>query len=335
MRLPCFECFEPKTLKEALSLLSQYREEGKIIAGGTDLLPAMKKRILTPKILINLKTTPDLKYIKEEHTLKIGALTSLQQLEHSSLIRKNFSLLAEAAHSVGTVQLRHMGTVAGNICQDTRCWYYNSSYLFGQEVWEKCFKRGGELCHLIKKGKRCYAVYSSDLTPVLIALGATVKLQSLEKERLITLNEFFTGVGDRVNVLQPDEIVIEIQIPSAPPSSFGVYLKYRERGAIDFAITGVAIFLTTGSDDEIRNVKIVLTSVGSSPVEVIMAEQMLTGKEMSEKLIGEAAYVASQGIHPVPHHGYSAWYQRETVGILVKRACIKVWEMMQKGGNPA
>jgi 4-hydroxybenzoyl-CoA reductase beta subunit len=332
MRLPCFEYLEPGTPKDALSMLSQQRENARIIAGGTDLLPKMKKGILTPKILMNLKAIPGFSYIEDGDIVKIGALTSLRQLEESPLIKNKFSFLAEAAHSVGAVQLRNMGTIGGNICQDTRCWYYSSAYLFGQEVWERCFKRGGKLCHLVKKGKRCYAVYSADLTPVLMALGAKVKLQSLNKDRVIPLNEFFTGAGDRVNVLEPDEMVTEIQVPSPRSSSFGVYLKYRERGAIDFAITGVAVLLAGGSTGGITDAKIVLTSVGSRPAEAIAAEEMLKGRDINERVLDEAANAAAQEIHPVSHHGYSAWYQREIVRVVVKRACTKVWDLIQGRG---
>ena len=336
MRLPPFEYFEPKTLKEAVSLLSKYKEEAKIIVGGTDLLPRIKKRVQMPKAIINPKTIPDLNYIREEDGLKIGALTSLRQIEDSPLIREKVSFLAEAAHSVGTVQLRHMGTVGGNICQDTRCWYCDHAYVFGQEMWKRCFKRGGELCHMVKKGKRCYAVYSSDLAPVLIALGANVKLEGSGGERLVTLNEFFTGVGDRPNVLQSEEIVTEIQIPDPGPLSFGVYLKERERGSIDYAIVGVAALLTMDSkNSNIKDFKIILTSVSSSPVEALKAEDMLRGKdirEVNEKLFEEAADIASQESHPVPNHNYSAWYLREIVRVFVKDACTKVCESGQKGG---
>jgi 4-hydroxybenzoyl-CoA reductase subunit beta len=332
MRLPPFEYLEPSSLREAFALLSQYKEDAKVIAGGTDLLPRMKKKVQRPKAVISLKAIGDFNYIREEDGLKIGALTPLQQIVDSSLIREKVSFLAEAAHTVGTVQLRHMGTIGGNICQESRCWYYEQAYLFGQEVWDRCFKRGGELCHVVKKGKRCYAVYSSDITPVLMALGGKVRLEGLGGERLVPLDKFFTGSGDRVHELQPEEILTEVQIPYPDPLSFGVYLKERDRGSIDYPIVGVAALLTMDSKGGAKDFKIVLTSVGSSPVEAVKAEDMLKGKGLSEEHFEEVADIASQESHPVSNHNYSAWYLRELVRVLVKRACTKAWELAREGG---
>lgn len=333
MRIPRFEYFEPSTLAEALGLLSKYKEEAKIIAGGTDLLPRMKTGVQKPTAVISLNALADLNYIKEENTLRIGALTTLGQIEESPLIRKRFAFFADAAHSVGTLQLRNMGTLGGNICQDIRCWYYDQAYLFGQEVWERCFKRGGQLCHVVKKGKRCYGVYSSDLTPVLIALGAKVKLVGLKGEKLVPLAEFFTGVGNKVCVLESEQIMTEIQIPNPKPLSFGVYLKERDRGSIDYPTVGVAVLLTLDSVGQSKDFKIVLTSVGSSPIEPVKAEDILRGKDSSEKLFEAAADMTSQETRPVSNHNYSAWYLREVVKVLVKEACMKVTELAQGGAH--
>ena len=166
-----------------------------------------------------------------------------------------------------------------------------------------------------------------------MALGAKVKLQSLDKERVISLNEFFTGAGDRANVLQPDEMMTEIQIPDPGPSSFGVYLKYRERGAIDYAVTGVAVLLTDGSSGGITDAKIVFTSAGSRPVEAVTAEKLLKGREINERVLDEAANAAAREIHPVANYGYSAWYQKEAARIIVRRACGRVRGLWKKGGS--
>jgi len=331
MGLPFFEHFKPAELKDVFSLLSQYKKEARVVLGGTDLLPRMKREVLRPKALISLTGIPGLRYIrKEEGSFKIGALTTLREIEDSSIIKEQIPCLAQAVHTVGTVQLRNIGTIVGNICQDSRCWYYNQSYLFGHEVWERCFKRGGKLCHVVKKGKRCYAVYSGDVAPVLLVLGAELKLECLGGERLISLNDFFSGLGETVNVLQSDEIVTELRIPDPAPLSFGVYLKYRERGSIDYAIVGVAILFTIGSGERIKSAKIALTSVSSLPVEAIKAEEILKGGDGSEELFDEVAHTASREIHPVANHGYSAWYLREMVRVLTKSACVHVWELAKE-----
>ncbi len=147
MRLPDFEYFEPETLQDAVSLLSKHKGKAKGFAGGTDLLPKLKRRVTETDALVNLQGIAGLRSISEEKDiLKIGALATLGEIEESPLLKGNLAPLAQAARAVGTAQLRNMATLGGNLCQDTRCLYYDHSHLFGQSVWEKCFKRGGTVC---------------------------------------------------------------------------------------------------------------------------------------------------------------------------------------------
>ncbi len=332
MRLPKFEYFEAETLQEAVSLLSKHKGKARGLAGGTDLLPKIKRRVTEAQVLVNLQGITGLRSISEEGgVLKIGALTTLGEMEESPLLKGNLSALAEAALAVGTVQLRNMATLGGNLCQDTRCLYYDHSHLFGQPVWEKCFKRGGEVCHLIKKGKKCFAVYSGDVAPVLLALGARVRVIGSAGERLLDLSEIYSGRGEQAYTLSPEELIAEIHVPKLSPSSYGAYVKYRERGSIDFPIVGAAAYFTVDKD-LIKNASIWLTSVGSAPVEAVKAEAVLRGAKISADLIEEAARQAHQEIAPFPNHGYSVWYLKEMVNVFVKRACIKVWEDA-KGGQ--
>ncbi|MBW2368475.1 MAG: FAD binding domain-containing protein [Deltaproteobacteria bacterium] len=333
MRLPHFEFFKPATLEEALTVLSEHKDKAKIIAGGTDLLPRMKKWVQKPEVIVSLNALDKLSTIKAEaDSLKVGALTTVQQVAASSLIQDKFPFLAEAAHSVGTLQLRHMGTIGGNICQDSRCWYYDHAYLFGQEVWKTCFKRGGDLCHVVKKGKKCYAVYSSDIAPVLTALDAKVELLGMQGERTVPLANIFSGVGDRVHRIGAEEIMTEIRIPNPPPRSVGIYLKERDRGSIDYPIVGVAALLTVDVNGGTEDVKVILTSVGSSPIKAVKAEDVLKGSQLNEELIDEAANQASKEIHPVSNHNFPARYLRELIKTLVKEACMQTWELAGKGG---
>lgn len=330
MQIPPFEHLEPETLTDALVLLAQYKEEAKVIAGGTELLPKMKKKILRPRVLVNIKPVPGLRYIEEEDdTLSIGSLTPLQEIAESALINDRLPLLAEAARSVGAYQLRNMGTIGGNLCQDTRCQYYDQSFLFGQEVWPRCFKRGGDRCHTVTKGKRCYAVYSGDVAPILVALGANIKVKRIGAERTIKLSQMFSGSGDKPRTLQPDEILTDLIIPKPSKQVKGAYLKYRERGTLDYAIVGVGTLVTFTTNGKVEDAKIVLTSVGASPLEAVMAEEMMRGRELTETVADGVAHTASKEVHLVSNHGYSAWYLREMVKVFVKRACLDVLEQIR------
>ncbi|MBA3035204.1 MAG: 4-hydroxybenzoyl-CoA reductase subunit beta [Desulfobacterium sp.] len=332
MRLPDFEYFEPETLQDAVSLLSKHKGKAKGLAGGTDLLPKLKRRVTVADALVNLQGISGLRSISEEKDiLKIGALVTLGEMEESSFLKGNLSPLAQAAHAVGTVQLRNMATLGGNLCQDTRCLYYDHSHLFGQSVWEKCFKRGGAVCHLIKKGKKCFAVYSGDVAPVLLALGARVLVIGSAGERMLDLSQIYSGKGEQAYALSSEDLIAEIHVPKPSPLSYGAYVKYRERGSIDFPIVGVAAYLKVDGE-RINDANIWLTSVGSAPVEAIKAEAVLREANFSADLIEEASLQAHQEITPYPNHGYSAWYLKEMVTVFVKRACMKAWEDM-KGGQ--
>ncbi|MDY6864001.1 MAG: FAD binding domain-containing protein, partial [Thermodesulfobacteriota bacterium] len=177
MRIPKFEYLAPKKLEDAVSFLKKYKGDIKVVAGGTDLIVNMKQRTITPKYLINLKEIADLDFInyKKNDGLKIGALTALRTIEKSGVIREKFPVIAKAAHEVASVQIRNVGTLGGNICLNTRCWYYNQP-LYWRKSFPFCFKVGGDCCNVVKKGKQCYALFSADTVPALIGLDAKIKV---------------------------------------------------------------------------------------------------------------------------------------------------------------
>jgi CO/xanthine dehydrogenase FAD-binding subunit len=204
MHLPKFDYFAPRTIEEACSLLSKYREEARVIAGGTDLLAKMKNRRLLPSYLISLKHIPDLDYIRydEKRGLRIGALATIESIKTSATIRRKFGILAQAAGLMGSVAIRNQGTIGGNLCN---------------------------------------AAPSAETAPALISLGTKAKIVGLSGERTITLEDFFAGPG--VTVLQADEILTEVQIVNLPPRSGGVYLKHSLR-KMDIALVGVGVVVT-------------------------------------------------------------------------------------------
>jgi 4-hydroxybenzoyl-CoA reductase subunit beta len=323
--LATFEHLEARSVEEACTILAQHKEEASVIAGGTDLLVRMKYRASAPKLLVNLKSISDLNRIEEKNNgdLVIGALTKLHEIETSPIIKERYSILSQAASKVAHRLIRNMGTLGGNLCSDSRCGYYTHSHLFGLEYWPKCFKRGGDLCHIIKKGNRCYARYSADIAPALMVLGARARIVGLRREKNITMEDFFTGTGHPVNVLHPDEILIEVQIPKLDSKWKGVYLKHSYRETADYSIVGVAA-LADMKGDICRELKIVAISVASSPVRMRGVEESVKGVRLNDNVIEEASEMAAKAVNPILHHGDSPKYVKQIVGGCTKKALFQL-----------
>src|SRR4030042_2539418 len=217
MGLPKFQYIAPRKVGKAISL---QKESGKFLAGGTDLLVAMKQRISCPELLIDLNTISELKGIEwgKEKRLRVRASTTLTQRKENSIVQKPFPVLSQTVPLVSTPLLQNMGTVGGNLCLETRCYFYNQS-VFLKKRWEPCFKIGGKTCHVVRGGDSCYAVYSGDVAPPLIGLGAKVKVIGGHSTKEIGLQRFFSGSGIKSNILKFNEILSEIVIPVPPEHS--------------------------------------------------------------------------------------------------------------------
>ena len=284
--LPRFDHLESKTVEEACSLLSKHKGKAKVIAGGTDLLPAMRNREVTPAYIINVRSIPNLDYIHytDAEGLKIGALATLYDIESSPIIREKFAMVADAAAKIGTPQVRNMGTIGGNLCN---------------------------------------AAPSADTAPPLIGLEAKAKINGPNRERVIALEEFFIGPGE--NALQADEILTEIQIPNPPPHTRGVYLKLPARTMVDLAVVGVAVVVTLDDKERsIVDAKIVLGAVAPTPVRARQAEDIIKSKAISRELIEKAAEAAAGEAKPISDLRGSASYRKEMVNTLTKRAIRQV-----------
>ncbi len=293
-----------------------------IMAGGTDILGMLKNRVLPlyPEILINIKSIPDLDYLEESaEVLRIGALAKLADIAASPLVRQKYGILAEAADAVGSPQLRHMGTLGGNLCQKVRCLYFRCSPLSGLDYY--CRRKGGKSCfavagdnryHAILGGKGCFAVCPSDLAVALCALDAKVKLQGKTGERLIPLADFYTTLG---NVLDPQEMVTGIQVPRPPPGSRQRFLKFRLRKAIDFAIASVAS-ITLVEEGICRETRLFLGAVAPTPIRAVAAEETLKGKVLDAATVEEAARAALAGASPLSMNAYKI----EVTKALIKKA---------------
>jgi len=326
LRLPKMDHISPSTVKEACSLLEQNKGEAKVLAGGTDLLVACKLRNIKPTLLVSLKKIPELKGItyQEKTDLRIEAMAHLNQIRYNPYIMKYYPALSQAAAAIGTPQLREMGTIGGNLCLNTRCIFYNQS-----DSWRKsrsvCFKMGGDLCHVVPKGKKCYATFSGDIAPVLIALNAKVKLISCSGERGIPVKDLYSGNGVDPLSLRTDEVLTEIIVPTPMEKQSSVYLKYRLRKAICFPLVGVGVSVHLGSDGICTDCRVVLTGVGSQPIIVPETEPLFRGKSFTRELIDQIAEKATHSGNPVANtSGSTPSYRRRMAGILTRRALLAV-----------
>lgn len=282
-----FEYFAPDTLEEVVTLLGRFNGRASLLAGGTDLLVEIKEHVRKPDYVINLKKVPGLATLSYDEAagLQIGALTTVREVEVSPIVRRKYAGLAQAARELGSIQVRQRATVAGNICR---------------------------------------ASPSADTPPPLIADKAQVKLFGPNGERVVPLEEFFTGPGR--TVLAQDEIVVEISVPSPPPRTGKVYIKHGRRKAMELATVGVAVALTL-KDGICEEARIVLGAVAPTPIRAAGAEELLAGRQIDEKAAAAAAQEAMAAARPISDVRSSAEYRREMVGVLTARAIRQAAEL--------
>jgi xanthine dehydrogenase YagS FAD-binding subunit len=260
-------------------------------------------------LLVNLKTIPDLKFIREDGKfVHIGALTTLQELESHPLIRERYPILAQAASLAATPQLRNAGTVGGNLLQKVRCWYYRHPDV-------KCWLKGGVECyaeegvnarHSIFGSSPCIAVHPSDLAPALIALDAQVRIVGPDVDGELPLEEIYRlpdeGLRERT-ALGPSDLIVEILVPKRPESSRGVFLKAMERATWSFALVSVAVQIDFDSE-RVKGARIVLGGVAGKPWRVREVEKLLEGKVLDEALAARAGEAAVAGAQPRAYNAY-------------------------------
>ncbi len=317
LRLPPFEYFAPRTIDEAVDLLGA-NSETMLVAGGTDVYPGMKRRIFEPKKLVGLSQIEALKDFKINGGLTIGAGLTLTQISGHPTVREHYPALAHAAGVVSTPQLRNMGTIGGNLCVDTRCTYYNQTEPWRQAL-TYCLKKDGEICWVAPGSSRCWAVTSSDTAPIMIALGASIRLTGPRGERRIPVQALYKNDGIDYMSKAPDEILVDIQIPAAAGVQMA-YKKLRRRGAFDFPIVGVAVALRIAEDGICTEANIVLGAVASYPIQATAAEEMLVGQQVNQALIEEAAKVAFKPAKPLDNTDMSHSYRKQMARVYVKRA---------------
>jgi xanthine dehydrogenase YagS FAD-binding subunit len=310
-----FKHESPVTIEEAVAKSNEYKGNAPFIAGGTDILGPIKDRIhpTYPDALIDLKKIPGLDYIKEEGgVLKIGALTSLTDVAASSTVQGSWSILAMAAGRVSAPELRNMGTIGGNLCQEVRCWFYRYPNRIGGRI--VCLRKGGTTCfavtgdnryHSIIGGKGCFAICPSDTAIALTALDATI----VTNKRSIAIADFYKVLG---TALASDEIVKEIQVPKPAAGTVQNFIKHAMRPAIDFAMVSVATVIS-GSD-----ARIVLGAVAPVPYRATAAEDVVKGKTITETLAAAAGEAAVKDAVPLDDNKYKV----QIAKVLVKRCLL-------------
>lgn len=317
MRLPPFEHYQPTSVAEATAILAEV-PGARPIAGGTDLLVNMKHRVEQPAALVSLSKVPGLTGVRsEDGATVIGGGTTLKQVQHDEGLNAKFPALTQAAAVVGSYRHQTMGTLAGNLCQNTRCRYFNQS-LEWRSVRALCYKAGGDYCHVMNKPGVCYCTYHGDTAAALLALDAQVRIDGPDGTRRIPLAELYTGEGKTPIALGAAELVTAVVIPetSAAGSAAGgsAYLKHALRGAIDFPIVGAAVWR---GDDAVR---VAFTGVDRSPLRAAVLEEALAGRALSAEVIAEVAPLAPKGATITRSTVQPGNFKRELMSALFARA---------------
>ena len=299
LRLPWFDYRAPRSVAEAAKILAGEGPAAMLIAGGTDLLPNMKRRHQSPKVLVSLRGIEELRKLNGS----FGAGLTLSQVVMSE---KAPAALRQAAAQVATPHLRNMGTLGGNLCLDTRCTYYNQTYEWRKAI-DFCLKKDGSTCWVATASKRCVAVSSTDTAPALIALNASVMLVTGNSEREIPVASLYKNDGIDYLSRRADEILTEVKVPSGWKST---YWKLRRRGSFDFPILGVAAALKL-SGDIVEEARIALGAVASRPFLVEKAGEFLKGKRLTDEVIAQAAELVANRAKPMDNTDMDLYWRKE------------------------
>jgi len=315
-----FEYLKAHTVHEATAYLARYGKAASVIAGGTDLITVMKEGVKAPDYIIDLKTVPGLAYVKEGNgELRIGALTLLRDIEDSSLVKTKYQGLAQAAHLVASHQIRNIGTIGGNLCQEVECWYYRKpQFTCYRKDGDQCFAFDGEdkfgAIFVMPGTEKCWAAFPSDLAPMLVAMGAKLKLVGPAGDRLVPVEEFYGELGHN---LGPAEILVEVQVPRPLPGLKSTYVKFRLAKGVGFAVSSAAAAIVV-EDGRCARVRIALGGVAPVPWRARKAEEVLQAKVIDEKVAEEAADAVIKESKPLK----KTVYKEPITRALIKRAIL-------------
>ena len=320
--MPVFELFQPASIDDAIKLLDRHGTDAWVLAGGLDSMDWLKDRIKRPKVVVDLSQIKELRGVREANGgIEIGAMTPLTEVVRNPIVREKFSLLMEAAELVASPQIRNVGTIGGNVSQDTRCWYYRGGWT--------CYRAGGNICyadtptainreHAILDADRCVAVSPSDTAPALVALDAQMVIRSSRGERVVAAEQYFVGPGidiTRMTTLQPGELLTSIRIPATWAGAQFYFEKVRDRQVWDFPLVNVASAIKF-SNGKVDAARIVVGAVAATPKRLANVEAAIVGKARDEATADMAGRMAVEGAVTLRYNGYKVPLMRN----LVKRA---------------
>jgi 4-hydroxybenzoyl-CoA reductase subunit beta len=319
MRLPLFAFRAPRTIEEAARILEGEGPTTMPIAGGTDLLPNMKRRQQVPRTLMSLRHVDELRRIQVgESGSRLGACVTLTDIAEDPRFRDGLTALAQAAAQVATPQIRNMATLGGNLCLDTRCNYYDQSYEWRKAI-NFCIKKDGVTCWVAPGSRKCVAVSSTDTAPALMAFGARVRLVSRSGEREVLLSDLYNNDGIHYMTRRPDEILAEVLLDSLHGWK-STYWTLRRRGAFDFPVLSVAIAARFGSNGTVEDARIVIGSAASRPLIAADASRALVGRSLTEDAIVEAATLAARVAKPLDNTDFDMTWRKKVTAEFVASA---------------
>ena len=313
LRLPPIRLESPATVRDAATLIA--KGNARLVAGGTDLWPNMKRRHQKAETVVSLMSIPGLAAIDSLGTdIRIGGTATLANIIRDDNIRERFPTFAKALASISSPPLRNMGTIGGNLCIDTRCTYYNQTEEWRRSI-DYCLKEEGTICWVATKSPRCWAHTASDAAPILCALDAIVTLESAKGERELPLAEMYVDDGIDYLSKQPDEILTEVKVPGTSDSSLcrSAFWKLRRRGSIDFSTMSVAVAVWMGDDEVVTRASMYLGAVGAAPMPVAEVASVLVGNKISEEAIDEIAHAAHKIARPMDNTDFApSWRGKMT-----------------------
>jgi 4-hydroxybenzoyl-CoA reductase subunit beta len=320
LRLPQFQFIQARTVEEAAAILTgEGATEGqlvRLVAGGTDLWPNMKRRHQKAQTVVSLMGIPGLAGFGVNGGITIGATTLLDDIVRHPAVRERYPAFAAAVQSISSPPLRNMGTIGGNLCVDTRCTYYNQTEEWRQSI-DYCMKEEGSICWVATSSPRCWAHTASDSAPMACALGAEVKLVSAAGERIIPIDNLYKDDGIQYLAKRPDEILTALHLPTESTASRcrSAFWKLRRRGSIDFAVLSVAAAVWMDPAGIVEKARIYLGAVASYPLPAQAASNSLIGKPLNEETIAEAAKMARKVATPMDNTDFQTQWR----GVMVQR----------------
>jgi len=306
LRLPPIKLETPETVQDAAKAIADGNT--RVVAGGTDLWPNMKRRHQKAETVVSLMSIPGLDTIDAgKSDIRIGATATLANVIRDDKVRERFPAFATAVASISSPPLRNMGTIGGNLCVDTRCTYYNQTEEWRRSI-DYCLKEEGTICWVATKSPRCWAHTASDSAPILCALDAKVRLVSTSGERELPLKDFYVDDGIDYLAKQPDEILTEVLVPGVSDSTQcrSAFWKLRRRGSIDFSTLSVAAAVWTDDKDIVTRASMYLGAVGSAPMPVADVESVLVGNKITEDRIAVIAHAAHKIAKPMDNTDFAA-----------------------------